>query len=280
MASIDNVSINSSSLIKCYEKFYKDSTFTYINNKNYFHYLHLFGIRASSSDSSKTDDFLGAFRVTNFNVYDSIVAKASLDPSPTNLTRYFDAEARAKGGTAFIREGQHLFKYMGKNFKNFSGAASFCPVINYNAKPPITGAKVYRYLPEQALITAWQKNRKPPLSATFEQELAKLKSGQPSKVKLSESTDVCIHKAWRSDNLTNDSAGCSVSPDLDALNKIGDWAKEHIDKKFGNAFFYTVFTAEQFLDANKGSQRRIPFAPLPRPNTVPPWWQGISLPWL
>jgi hypothetical protein len=239
--SINGIKITSFSIKRCYEKFYKQSTFPLIDNKNYFHYLHLFGIRTSTADSSQPDDFLGGFRVTNINLYESIVGKASLEPSPTNLTRFFDAEARAKGGAAFVREGQHFYRYMGRNFRNWKPYPSFCPSQN---------TKVYRYLPEQPVIDAWKKTGKPPLSAGFQPELNKLKQGRPSRVKLSDSTDTCIHRSWGKTRFTNDSAGCQITPEYDVLNRLGTWAEEHIKKRYGNAFTYTVFTKEQFIEAN------------------------------
>lgn len=247
MSSINNIPINSQTIKNCYERYYKDSTFSLILDKNYFHYLHLFGIRVSTGDSSQPDDFLGGFRVTNLNFFESVVGAASLEPSPQNLTRYFDAEAKAKGGAAFIREGQHTFRYMGRNFNKFAPLPSFCPVVNNQIK----GAKVYRFLPEQPLIDAWRKDRKPPLSASFDAEYQKLKSGKPSRAKLSESTDVCIHKSWSKTNFVADSAGCSITPDSAMLTNLGNWADAHIKKKFGNIFTYTVFTKEQFLTAQK-----------------------------
>jgi hypothetical protein len=247
MSFIDGIPVNSMTIRKCYETYYGSSTFTLIDNKNYFHYLHLFGIRMSTSDTSKLDDFLGGFRVTNLNLYESVVGSASLDPSPSNLQKFFDAEARAKGGTAFVREGQHLYYYIGNKHKKWNPYPAFCPKPDKQGK----GAKVYRWMPEQPVITAYQKYGKPPLSAGFEAEMNKLKLGQPSRAKYSDSSDTCIHRAWRKDNLTNDSAGCQVTANYDLLNTLGKWANEHISKKYGNLFTYTVFTKEQFIQANR-----------------------------
>ena len=41
----------------------------------------------------------------------------------------------------------------------------------------------------------------------------------------------------------------------DALNTIGTWADSHIKKKYGNSFIYTLFTKEQFVDANTAASK-------------------------
>jgi hypothetical protein len=232
MASIEGIDINSNSISKCYEMFYSE-TYNQIKNFNLFEYLHLWGIRLSTCDTSLPDDLVGGLRVNNFNFIETVASSASTDPSPYYINKP-DLNPSKQGGVAFVMEGQYAFKYNGKNYKNWKPYPSFCPT-----KP----VKVYRWKPSAQDIKLW-KDKKKPLSSSFADAV------KNKKVTISTSIDTCIHRAW-SKKLYNDSAGCQILSDLSLLNKLGDWAVAHQKKKYGNLFVYTLFTKEQFLKANK-----------------------------
>jgi len=233
MASVDGISINAATLANCYKMYYPES-YNRLVQKNKFHYLELWGIRMSTCDTSLPDDYLGGVRVNNLNFLEIITAAASTDPTPKYVQTPVDSMAAAAGGTAYVKEGQHTYNYIGKNHKTFRPYPAFCPT-----KP----MPVYRWNPSaQDIKTA--KEKKLPLSSFFD---AALKAGR---VKLSTSADTCIHRAWSSKKLHADSAGCQVFADLNTLETLGVWANAHIKKGYGNFFVYTLFTKEQFIKAN------------------------------
>lgn len=236
MASIEGVSVNAQSISNCYKMFYPQTSYPQILDENLFHYLHLWGIRVSACDTSLPDDLIGGLRINNFNFLESLIAKGSTEPSPKSLISLYDAEAKARGGAAFVMEGQYLYKYMGSNHGNFKPYPSFCPI------EPV---KVYGWKASEADIKAWDGGKGRPLSALFEQAV------KEGKVKLSTSSDTCIHRTWSSKKLWNDSAGCQVIADEGTLKELGVWAVDHQKKGYGKTFTYTLFTKEQFLKANK-----------------------------
>lgn len=228
---IENITVDSTSIKRCYKKYYPEyyeSRFT----KNKFHYLDLWGIRMSTCDSSKPDDLVGGIRVNNLNFHEIIISTASTDPSPSFIAKPMSG---VTGGTAFVKEGQYAFRYMYRRNGQFSPYPSWCPI-----KP----MDVYRWIPSSADIAAWKKGQKG-LSASFEDAV---KSGR---VTLSKSPDTCIHRAWNSEKLINDSAGCQVLTDMKTLSELGTWSEKHINKKYGNSFIYTLFTKQQFVEANE-----------------------------
>lgn len=245
---IEGITVNSDTIVKTYKRFYP-SFWSDLEKANNFHYLNLWGIRVSTCDTSLPDDLVGGIRVNNFNFYETVVSKASTEPSPRNIAELYDAEARAKGGAAFMAEGQYLYRYMGTNFKKFKPLPSFCP---------ITPTKVYRWQPTQAEIKAWNNGKGRPLSSSFADALKR------GAVKISTSTDTCIHKTWAKEKLMGDSAGCQVLTDDTSLKTLGSWATSHINKGYGKIFTYTLFTKEQFLTAN----RRISAIPVPTVRTI------------
>jgi hypothetical protein len=202
---------------------------------NLFHYLHIWGIRTSTCDTSMPDDLVGGLRINNLNVLESIVSQASTEPSPYFLSNPL-ADARRLGGSAFMVEGQNAYRYVGRSHPKWKPYPSFCP---------IKSVKVYRWNPSVEEVTALRKAKKP-LSQGFADAV------KARKVKISTSPDTCIHRAWSKDKLYNDSAGCQIIPDYVSLNQLGTWAEAHIKKKYGNVFIYTLFTKEQFIAANKG----------------------------
>jgi hypothetical protein len=233
MASVDGIDINSATIGNCYKMFYPN-TYKRLLEKNRFHYLELWGIRMSTCDTSLPDDYLGGIRINNFNFLEVVSAAASTDPTPKYVGAPVDAAARAAGGTAYVKEGQHTYTYIGKTHRLWKPYPAFCPT---RAMP------VYRWNPTaQEVATA--KQQKLPLSSFFD---AALKAGR---VKVSTSIDTCIHRAWSSTKLNADSAGCQVFANLSTLETLGGWATAHIKKGYGNLFIYTLFTKEQFLQAN------------------------------
>ena len=236
MASVDGITINLTSITNCYKMFYPETYKRLIQN-NRFHYLELWGIRMSTCDTSLPDDYLGGIRINNFNFLEIVSAAASTDPTPKYVGTPVDAAAKIAGGTAYVKEGQHPYNYIGKTHRLWKPYPAFCP-----ARP----MPVYRWNPTaQEIQTAKQK--KLPLSSFFD---TALKSG---KVKVSTSNDTCIHRAWSKTKLHSDSAGCQIFADTKQLETLGTWATAHIKKGYGNLFIYTLFTKEQFLKANTKS---------------------------
>jgi len=232
--NIEGIPINSTTIGRCYQRYYP-TTYREITNPARIEYLHLWGIRVATCDTSLPDDLVGGLRTNLLNLQESVVSKASTEPSPRNLANLYDAEAKAKGGAAFVMEGQYPFRYIGTNSR-WKPLPAFCPTA------PV---RVYRWMPTPAQVTAW-KQGKQAASAMFE---ADLKAG---KVKRSTSSDTCIHRTWGKEKLLADSAGCQVLTDDATLITLGKWADDHIRKKYGNLFVYTLFTKEQFLAANRG----------------------------
>lgn len=235
MSSINGIPVNATTIKNCYKKFYP-STYKLLIEENLFHYLHLWGIRVATSDTSLPDDYIGGMRINNLNFLEIVSSKGSTDPSPKSLITLHDNEAKLKGGTAFVAEGQYTYTYMGSNFKVFSPLPSFCPT-----KP----TKVYRWNPSASDIKAWNDGKGKPLSTLFDLAL------KNKKVTISTSSDTCIHRTWAKQQLWNDSAGCQVLTDDSTLRTLGKWAVEHQRKKFGNSFIYTLFTKQQFITANQ-----------------------------
>jgi hypothetical protein len=237
MASIYGVNITTDSIIRCYQKYYPNS-YNPIASERLFQYLHLWGIRVGTYDTSLPDDYIGGLRINNLGVNEIIYSSGSVDPSPKNIIELYDAEAKRKGGAAFVFEGQYSYRYMGKNHGSFAPFASFCPI-----KP----VKAYRWNPsesEKALI----KSKKLPIASLFD------KAKKEGRLKISDSSDTCIHRTWSSTSFWNDSAGCQILVDRNALNTLGSYANEHIAKKYGNVFMYTLFTLDQFMQANTNGE--------------------------
>jgi hypothetical protein len=232
---INGIEVTSTSMLNCYKKYYPKTYQQLMQNK--FDYLELFGIRVSTCDTSLPDDLIGGMKVNNFNFWEVVMSSGSTEPSPYWLKNLM-SDARAKGGAAFVAEGQYVYMYMGKRHGNFKPEASFCPI-----KP----VKVYRWTPTKKEIEDWKNGKGKPLSASFENAV------KTKQVKISLSGDVCIHKSWAKEKFFNDSAGCQILSDTTSLNTLGDWADKHRKKKYGNVFQYTLFTKEQFVSANSGS---------------------------
>jgi len=234
MYSIDGISINSNTLLNAYKMFYP-LTYDKIISDNKFHYLYLWGIRVDTCDTSLPDDIIGGLRVNRYNMVETILSKASTEPSPRNLANLYDSEAVSKGGAAFVKEGEHLYYYYGKNHPKFKPLPAFAP------KRPIP---VYRWMPNNSDIKAWDNGKGKPLSSSFEEAL------KQGRVKQSTSSDTMIHKTWGKQKLLSDSAGCQVMTDDSTLIKLGLWAEEHKSMKYPNLFTYTLFTKDQFIKAN------------------------------
>jgi hypothetical protein len=249
---IDGIPITAETIANTYRKYYP----TQFAASSKYNLVNLFGIRVSTSDTSKLDDFVGAIKLssgyTSLDGYEMLVCKASTEPAPLYISKPFDYESVRKGGAAFLKEGQHIYylitpRSVKPSWSDGGRNCAFCPT---------TEVPVYRFRPTQTDINLWRQ-KKQSISKNFEKNLIyantskKNQNGVPF---LSTSTDTCIHKAW-SETLYNDSAGCQViSPsDLPTFRNICNWAQQHLNKGYGNTFTYTLFTKEQFRTANIGS---------------------------
>lgn len=252
MAKVEGIEINAQTIKNCYRRYYPAS-YKQIED-NLFHYLHLFGIRVSTCDTSVPDDLVGGLRINNLNFLESVVSEASTEPSPKNIGKLADAKIIMQGGAAFIIPGQYTYSYIGTKHPKWKPHPSFCPL-----RP----VKVYRWMPSSAEIKAWNNGNGTPISTLFD------KAVREKKVKISTSPDVCIHRSFSKQKLWADSAGCQILTNYEALGTLGKWANEHISKKYGNSFLYTLFTKEQFVAANTGGSQMIvtPTRTNTKPNT-------------
>jgi hypothetical protein len=132
---------------------------------------------------------------------------------------WYDEEAKMKGGTAWVKEGQYIY-FLRNNFK---GHPAFGPT-----KP----VPVYRWNPSR-----------------FGERFDKRKAV------LSTSTDTLIHRNWAfeygNDRFFADSAGCQIVKDNKILTEMQKWAKRHIELYKKNSFTYTLLTKDQFINGNQ-----------------------------
>jgi hypothetical protein len=234
---IDKIPVTTESILKTYRRYYPNY-FKQISDANKFQFLLLWGVRVSTCDTSLPDDVVGGLRVNNLNFWESVISDASTEPSPALIAKPL-SDAKKLGGAAFVKEGQYGFKYIGTNHL-WRPYPAFCPT-----KP----MDVYRYVPTAKEIADWKAN-KIPLSSVFNAAVKPDANGKTRAI-LSKSPDTCIHRAYSKNKFYNDSAGCQILTNYDSLKKLGTWANEHIAKKYGNSFIYTLFTKEQFVTANK-----------------------------
>jgi hypothetical protein len=237
---VEGIPITATTILNAYKMWYPE-VYRDIVSENKFKYLYLWGIRVSTCDTSLPDDLVGGIRVNNLNMAEIIVSSATTDPTPKSLQKLHDSEARAKGGTAFVMEGTHPYKYL----RPSQVPQSWKP---FPAFPPRSLIPVYRWNPSQADIKLWEQGKRS-LSASFD---AALRSGN---VKRSNSSDTAIHRTWWKDKLFGDSAGCQALTDHQALVKLGQWAEEHLKMKYPNMMSYTLFNKSQFVAANTSQPR-------------------------
>lgn len=247
--SIEGIPINATTVEKAYKYFYPTQ---FAATKKY-NLLNLFGIRVSTCDTSKPDDIVGGIRLTSSylltDTYEVVVCNASTDPAPLWLAKPYDREAQLKEGTAWLKEGQHIYTYrrIQDTKSSWNGGGKYCSFC------PVKPVPAYRWSPSALDIQLWRQ-KKLALSDKFIDDLMQSQrlNFKNTKVKLSDSTDVCIHRSW-GEQLFNDSAGCQVISvaDLEKFRTLCSWAQEHLNKKYGNTLTYTLFTKEQFLKANR-----------------------------
>ena len=256
---IDGIPVDSTTIANCYKMYYPE-TYKQLDSSDFIHYLHLWGIRVSTCDTSLPDDVIGGIRRNKFNLLENVISIGSTDPSPFYVKKPVDADAARRGGTAFIIEGQYAYAYSGKNTPKWKPYPAFCPIRR---------VPVYRWNASAADVTLY-KTRKVPLSSRFAEDV------RQGRIIKDSSADVCIHKATKSQFLYQDSAGCQVLKDYGALNILGDWAVDMRNKGFPNVIIYTLFSKEQFLRANtkrETTPRAITSMPIKKPETK---YAGIS----
>jgi hypothetical protein len=233
---VEGIPITAQTIMNAYKMWYPE-VYQDLVGENKFKYLYLWGIRVSTCDTSLPDDLVGGIRVNNLNIAEIIVSKATTDPTPKSLVTLHDAEAKQKGGTAFVMEGTHPYKYL----RPSEVPSSWKP---FPAFPPRRSIPVYRWNPSQQDIKLWKEGKRG-LSASFDEAL------RTGKVKRSNSSDTAIHRTWWKDKLFGDSAGCQALADNQTLVKLGQWAEEHLRMKYPNMMSYTLFNLNQFVSANR-----------------------------
>jgi hypothetical protein len=258
--------VTPTTIINAYKKYYP-KTWDTIASQNKFHFLHLFGIRVSTDNPFVADDIVGGLRITNLNYYEYAISRATTEPGTGALASLYDAEARARGGAAYMKEGQYIYKllprrsaryfnptdksgwiFTGKH--KFEKHAFFCPISPVSVYGWRPDAVVRNSKKETEWLTTHTINGK--IYKGFRDSLNDFKNRRPSSIKDSTSRDTCIHRAWNTSPTgmgRADSAGCQVMKDNLVLNTLGDWAIEHINKMKTEEIPYTLFTAEQFIDA-------------------------------
>lgn len=265
---LEGIEINGQNIANAIAKYYPNSINPIINKK-LIDYVIIFGIRVETCDTGIPDDYLGAIRLqtslTGSVYWEFVLTEGTTDPSPKYLKAkvdkngkqihwWFDEEAKSKGGTAWVKEGAHIYylnnpcnkgpwsifnpepsenRVTSKNADCYHNYPSFGP--GSIIKDEKTGKKVltignlpiYRWNPSYA-------------GEKFD----------ASKAKLSDTTSCYIHRSWSPEKFTNDSAGCQVFKNNGLLWDLRDWAKTHINLYGNNAFSYILLTKQQFLQAN------------------------------
>lgn len=232
---LHGIQITGQGIANCIQKYYP-GMIKIAQDTPLYDYVFLFGIRVETCDTSLPDDIIGCIRlrpslVTGRNEWELLITEATTDPSPLYLKPkvdskgrpikwWYDAEAKAKGGTAWVKEGQHLYFLRGK----FYGYPSFGPT-----KP----VPVYRWNPSR-VGEKFDKN----------------------KAIISTSRDTLIHRNWafqygNGKGFKDDSAGCQVVKDNKKLFEMEKWAKNHINNYKKNSFTYTLLTKEQFINGHR-----------------------------
>lgn len=268
---IEGIEINGQNIANAIMKYYPNSINPIIN-KQLIEYVIIFGIRVETCDTGIPDDFLGAIRlqtsfITGEIYWEFILTEGTTDPSPQNLKPkvingvpqkwYFDEQARVKGGTAWVKEGAHIY-YL-------NNPCNYGPWTIFNPEPPrktVTkkNADCYHNYPsfKPGSIIKDEKTGKKVLTAGT----VEVRRWNPAyvgekfderKAIESDSTDCLIHRSWNTERYTNDSAGCQVFKNNALLWDLRDWAKNHINIYGNNAFSYILLTKKQFVEANKNS---------------------------
>jgi hypothetical protein len=218
---IDNIELSAVNIVKAIKTYYP-SIIDLVQQQNLYEYLLLFGIRVSTCNTAIPDDILGGLRLEKSLVsgrpfWNMIITEASVDPSPYYLKNKIDRSA--KDGTAWVKEGQYLYKLRDKLRGGY-------PVF-----APIQATAVYRWMPR------------------YEGE-----KFDPKKAKLGTSIDTLIHRSYGTKEYYKDSAGCQIFKNNGLLWDLQKWAKNHIQKyQKQNSFTYTLLTKEQFVNANSNT---------------------------
>jgi hypothetical protein len=243
--TIEGVPIVSSTVVNGIEFAYPNTLKSIVDNKLYA-YLTLFAIRISTCDTGQPDDWIGGIRLmpsATGDYWQMELSHASVDPSPNYLRTTFDAQSKAKGGTAWFKEGKYPYY-----------------LIRYQSYPAFAPTKN---------IPVWRWNQK--TNGEYFSEFAYGGQGggvinsngvevETGNVAIqSDVTDTLIHRSWsriiRDDNgniisgkFTNDSAGCQVFENNSGLITLEKWAKEHLKKQnYPNTFMYCLINKNQFI---------------------------------
>jgi hypothetical protein len=234
MATISGIPITINSIVKCYEKYYPES-FNKIADISLFHYLHLWSIRLSAYDSKIQYDFTGGLRINNYGFHEITFSESMSEPFSGWVLSEIDSNTKKLGGVPFMKDGQYVYKYLNED-NNIDK--------NYPVFVPISPIKIQRW-------NLTKKDAEQVFSDEFTSYTIFNNALKEGRIKKSESNknELSIVRAISEKYWANNQAKILVN-DVRVLNNLWNYAKEHIDKKYGNIFMYTVFTREQFLIAN------------------------------
>lgn len=234
MATISGIPITINNVVKCYEKYYPES-FDKIADIRLFHYLHLWSIRLSAYDNNIKDDYTGGLRINNFGFHEILYSYSMSEPFSGWVISEVDINTKRLGGVPFLKAGQYVYSYLDID----NNIDTRFPVF-----APLRPIKIQR----------WNLNKED-IQQLFDNSITSttvfdnaLKKGR---IRNSESEigELSIMRVANQNYWSNNKGRIYIN-DTRVLGKIGVFAKEHIEKKYGNVFMYTVFTREQFLIAN------------------------------
>jgi hypothetical protein len=246
---IEGIPVISSTIVQAIEYAYP-GTLTTIQNKKLYGYLTLFGIRVNTCDTGQPDDFVGGLRLmpsATGDYWQIELSEASVDPSPKYMKTIYDAEAKAKGGTAWFKEGKYSYALTSKGGYPAFRPTKKIPVWRWNQK--INGEYFSQF--------AYAGNG----GGVLLQNGVEVETGNMAIQ--SDVTDTMIHRSWsritRDNNgniirgkFTNDSAGCQVFENNQGLITIDGWAKKHLKTQgYPNVFMYCLINKRQFYAANE-----------------------------
>lgn len=260
MASITNIPITSSTIIKCYQKFYPN---TYdLLERRMFHFLNLWTIRVKeygfpkmNRNSPDSTDYTGGLRINNFGFSEITTARCESEPfTGMGIAQKLDATRNKLGGIPYIKAGQYVYekkqvtKLINGEEVLIETPTEFIPIQPLNIqrwkisdddnKKLFLLEQTTRQTYEEALNSGRIRNSKSFLGDISDnREELSILFGSNEKLSYQEIQ-------------LNRNLGNIYIPDWKVVNTLGEWANAHINKAYLNIFTYTIFTRQQFLEAN------------------------------